>query len=115
MGSLVAIQGTTAQEFLIGMTERVTRQLREQTAPPDPMVPTTLALEVVPDDALRAVLLGTYRTIEGTIRNRFKRGADSFPQIDRDCFLLEGGTFSASWDYWAGIWMRSSGSNWATS
>ncbi len=90
VGSLVAIQGTTAQEFLIGMTERVTRQLREQTAQPDPMAPTTLALEVVPDDSLRAVLLGTYRTTEGTVRNRFKRGADSFPQIDRDCFLIEG-------------------------
>jgi hypothetical protein len=91
VGSLVAIQGTTAQEFLIGMTERVTRQLREQVAQPDPMEPTTLSMEVVPDDALRVVLLGTYRTIEGTIRNRFKRGADSFPQIDRECFLLEGG------------------------
>ena len=91
VGSLVGIQGTTAQEFLIGMTERVTRQLREQTAPPDPMAPTTLAVEVVPDDSLRAVLLGTYRTVEGTARNRFKRGADSFPQIDRDCFLIEGG------------------------
>jgi hypothetical protein len=91
VGSLVAIQGTTAQEFLIGMTERVTRQLREQTAQPDPMAPTTLDVEVVPDDSLRAVLLGTYRTIEGTVRNRFKRGADSFPQIDRDCFLIEGG------------------------
>lgn len=91
VGSLVAIQGTIAQEFLIGMTERVTRQLREQTAQPDPMAPTALAVEVVPDDSLRAVLLGTYRTIEGTVRNRFKRGADSFPQIDRDCFLIEGG------------------------
>lgn len=91
VGSLVAIQGITAQEFLIGMTERVTRQLREQTAQPDAMAPTTLAVEVVPDDTLRVVLLGTYRTIEGKIRNRFKRGADSFPQIDRDCFLIEGG------------------------
>jgi uncharacterized protein DUF87 len=91
VGSLIAIQGATAQEFLIGMTERVTRQLREQTAQPDPMAPTTLAVEVVPDDALRAVSVGTYRTIEGSVRNRFKRGADSFPQIDRDCFLIEGG------------------------
>ena len=91
VGSLVAIHGRTAQEFLIGMTERVTRQLREQTAQPDPMAPTTLTLEVVPDDSLRVVLVGTYRTIEGTVRNRFKRGADSFPQIDRDCFLIEGG------------------------
>ncbi len=91
VGSLVAIQGTTAQEFLIGMTERVTRQLREQTALPDPMAPTTLEVDLVPDDSLRAVLLGTYRTIEGVTRNRFKRGADSFPQIDRQCFLIEGG------------------------
>jgi DNA helicase HerA-like ATPase len=89
--SLVAIQGATAQEFLIGMTERVTRQLREQTAQPDPMDPTSLATEVVPDDALRVVLLGTYRTVEGRARNRFKRGADSFPQIDRECFLIESG------------------------
>ncbi|MGA2584480.1 MAG: ATP-binding protein [Tepidisphaeraceae bacterium] len=91
VGSLCAIQGLTAQEFLIGMTERVTRQLREQTAQPDPMSPTTLAVEIVPDDAIRVVLLGTYRTIDGKIRNRFKRGADSFPQIDRECFLMEGG------------------------
>ena len=91
VGSLVAIQGATAQEFLIGMTERVTRQLREQTAQPDPITPTTLEVEIVPDDSLRVVLLGTYRTIDGTVRNRFKRGADSFPQIDRDCFLIEGG------------------------
>lgn len=90
VGSLVAIQGSTAQEFLIGMTERVTRQLQEQTSQPDPMAPTMLAVEVVPDDALRVILLGTYRTIEGTVHNRFKRGADSFPQIDRDCFLIEG-------------------------
>ena len=43
VGSLVAIQGVTAQEFLIGMTERVTRQLSEQTAQPDPLAPTTIA------------------------------------------------------------------------
>lgn len=91
VGSLVAIQGTTAQEFLIGMTERVTRQLREQAAQPDPLAPTVLAEEVVPDDALRVVLLGTFRTLDGAIRNRFKRGADSFPHIDRECHLIEGG------------------------
>jgi hypothetical protein len=91
VGTLCAIQGTTAQEYLVGMTERVTRQLREQVAQPDPMAPTSLSMEVVPDDAIRVVLVGTYRTIEGTVHNRFKRGADSFPQIDRECFLIEGG------------------------
>jgi hypothetical protein len=91
VGSLCAIQGTTAQEYLIGMTERVTRQLREQTAQPDPMLPTTLTMEIVPDDAIRIALIGTFRSVDGTSRNKFKRGADSFPQIDRDCFLIEGG------------------------
>ncbi len=91
VGSLIAIQGATGQEYLIGMTERVTRQLREQTVARDPLAPTQLATELVSDDALRVVLLGTYRTQEGHRANRFKRGADSFPQIDRDCFLLEGG------------------------
>lgn len=91
VGSLCAIQGTTAQEFLIGITERVTRQLREETAQPDPMAPTVLDTVMVPDDALRVVLVGTYRTIEGSVRDRFKRGADSFPQIDRECYLIEGG------------------------
>lgn len=91
VGSLVAIQGMTAQEFLIGMTERVTRNLKEKPGDPDPVSPTEIDSEVVPDDALRVVLVGTYRTIDGTVRNRFKRGADSFPQIDRECYLIEGG------------------------
>ncbi len=91
VGTLCAIQGSTALEYLIGMTERVTRQLREQMAPPDPISPTTLTLDIVPDDAIRVILLGTYRTIEGIVRDRFKRGADSFPQIYRECFLIEGG------------------------
>jgi DNA helicase HerA-like ATPase len=90
VGSLVAIQGMTAQEFLIGMTERVTRQVREQVSAGDPLDPTTISTEVVPDDSIRVILLGTYRTKVGTDRNRFKRGADSFPQIDRECYLVEG-------------------------
>lgn len=91
VGTLVAIQGTTAQEFLIGMTERVTRQQREQVGAPDVLDPTSVISEVVPDDAVRVALVGTYRTIDGGVRHHFKRGADSFPQIDRDCYLLEGG------------------------
>lgn len=105
VGSLVAIQGATRQEFLIGMTERVTRQLSEQAGEPDPLAPTSIPIDIVPDDALRVALVGTYRSIDGSLRNRFKRGADSFPQIDRDCFLIEGGNLQrfmgllgAGWD-----------------
>ena len=90
VGSLIAVQGSTAQEFLIAMTERVTRQLREDLGEIDPTNPTELPLTSAHDDAIRCVLLGTYRTVAGKLRNRFKRGADTFPQIERECYLLEG-------------------------
>ena len=87
IGQLVAIRGTTAQEYLIAMAERVTRSLREGLPEANEEVST---LETVPTDLLQGFLIGTYRTVEGTKSNTFKRGADSFPQIDRECLVIEG-------------------------
>jgi len=39
---------------------------------------------------IRVTLIGTFRTVDGTRTNTFKRGADSFPQIDRVCHLIDG-------------------------
>jgi uncharacterized protein len=91
VGNLLAVKGATEREFLIGITERVTRTVREEmlgevSADAD----TSLTLEPRPEDVIRAVLVGTYKTIHGDERNKFKRGADSFPQIDRDCYIIEG-------------------------
>ena len=90
IGQLVAIRGATEHEYLIAMTERVTRSLRDdlpdQTTDEEP----TALLTTVPTDVLRGVLIGTFRTVEGSKTNTFKRGADSFPQIDRECFVIEG-------------------------
>ncbi|HEX5745516.1 MAG TPA: ATP-binding protein [Archangium sp.] len=87
VGNLVAIQGQTAQEFLIGMVEKVTRLTREQV-----MIYESEEQAALPsdsqEDTIRAVLVGTYKTIEGTSSNIFKRGTDSFPQIDRSCFII---------------------------
>ncbi|MBX9723368.1 MAG: ATP-binding protein [Candidatus Obscuribacterales bacterium] len=90
VGSLVAIQGNTHLEYLIGMTERVTRQLRELIVESSDAGDTALTLENVPDDSMRVVLIGTFKALDGSNRNRFKRGADSFPQIDKSCYLIEG-------------------------
>jgi len=43
----------------------------------------------VPVDHMQLFVIGTYRTVDGDSKNTFKRGADSFPQIDRDCFVIE--------------------------
>ncbi|UPG94356.1 ATP-binding protein [Luteibacter aegosomatissinici] len=88
IGQLIAIRGATESELLIAITERVTRSLREGLASPsddseDP------SLDLVTVDAIQAALIGIYRSVDGTNANTFKRGADSFPQIDRDCFIID--------------------------
>ena len=88
IGNLIAIRGSTEQE-LIAIAERVTRTLRDNL--PDATEELDeLVLTTVPTDVLRAALVGTFRTIDGSKSNTFKRGADSFPQIDRECFIIEG-------------------------
>lgn len=89
IGQLVAIRGATEREYLIAMTERVTRTLREELPDIDDAGEDGALLAAVPTDLIQAVLIGTFRTVEGGKANTFKRGADSFPQIDRDCFVIE--------------------------
>lgn len=89
IGQLIAIRGTTQAEFLIAMAERVTRALREELS--EPVDGEAAAITVAPSDHMQAFVIGTYRTVDGDDTNSFKRGADSFPQIDRDCFVIEGG------------------------
>lgn len=88
IGQLVAIRGATQAEYLIAMADRVTRSLRETL--PDPETD-QITLAINPADHMQAFIIGTYRTVDGDKVNTFKRGADSFPQIDRDCYLIEGG------------------------
>ena len=91
VGQLIAIRGATQQEFLIGMVERVTRTLGQTLLWDKPEADGEIPSSTEPEDAMRVVLIGTYRTVDGDKSDVFKRGADTFPQIDRDCFLIAGG------------------------
>jgi len=90
VGSLVAVQGLSPSEYLIGILDRVTRDMQEEELPdqadPDGFVP----IEARPRDLFRLTLIGTYRRIDGTKTNTFKRGADSFPLIEASCWAVEG-------------------------
>ena len=90
VGCLVAIQGSLASEYLIAIIERVTRSLTEGLAEEEEESGSEILLGPVPTDAIIATLIGTYRIVDGDMRNTFKRGADSFPQIDRQCFYIDG-------------------------
>lgn len=91
IGNLVAISGATEAEYLIGITERITRTLRDELLDEEDDVEGPTSLGPSPEDILRVLLIGTFRSVFGDKQNVFKRGADSFPQIDRDCYLIEGG------------------------
>jgi hypothetical protein len=91
IGNLIAITGSTAREYLIAITERVTRTLGEALSDDLPPDGDDLPLTGVPTDTVRCALIGTFRTVDGEKKNTFKRGADSFPQVDRECFVVEGG------------------------
>ena len=90
IGNLIAVKGSTEQEYLIGITEKVTRSLRDDMMDADDDGGEIMELGPRPDDVVRIVLLGTFRTVQGDRKNTFKRGADSFPQIERDCYFIEG-------------------------
>ncbi|MFV9423788.1 ATP-binding protein [Microbacterium sp. S1037] len=90
VGSLIAFQGSNPSEFLVGMLDRVTRDLQEEALleeiSPDGDVP----VEIRQRDLLRVVLLGTYRIVDGTRKNTFKRGADSYPLVESLCWVIDG-------------------------
>ncbi len=90
VGNLVAIKGATEHEYLIGITERVTRTLAEDILDTEVEIETEIPIGLNVKDMLRTFLVGTYRTVEGNKKNVFKRGADTFPQIERECFFVEG-------------------------
>jgi len=90
IGNLIAIKGSTEREFLIAITERVTRSLSDALPEELPTDGEDTPLTAVPTDTVRGALIGTFRTVDGEKKNTFKRGADSFPQIDRECYVVEG-------------------------
>ncbi|SCB55083.1 hypothetical protein GA0061098_103457 [Bradyrhizobium shewense] len=90
IGQIIAIRGTTEREYLIAMTERVTRNIRDELPELEEAGGDGTILTTVPTDLIQAVLIGTFRTVEGAKTNTFKRGSDSFPQIERECFIVEG-------------------------
>lgn len=89
IGNLIAVRGSTEREYLIAVTERVTRSMRDELAAELPEEGEDSELVSVPTDLIRGALIGTFRTVDGDKKNTFKRGADSFPQIDRECYVVD--------------------------
>lgn len=90
IGNLIAIKGSTEQEYLIAIIERVTRSINDDLSNDFSIDDNDIPIVNTQVDAIRSALIGTFRTVSGEKKNIFKRGADSFPQIDRECFIIDG-------------------------
>lgn len=90
VGSLIAFQGSSSSEYLVGMLDRVTRDLQDEAILDGVDLDGEVPVEARQRDLLRVVLLGTYRTVDGTKTNTFKRGADSYPLVESLCWVVDG-------------------------
>lgn len=90
VNSLIAFQGSSASEFLVGTLDRVTRDLYDEEVEEVIELDAIAPPEGRQRDLFRVILLGTYRKVDGTKRNTFKRGADSYPLVDAPCWVISG-------------------------
>jgi DNA helicase HerA-like ATPase len=90
VGSLIAFQGASASEYLIGVLDRVTRDLQDEALVGEPDDTGEVPIVTTQRDLLRVVLLGTYRKVDGLMRDTFKRGADSYPLVEASCWAIQG-------------------------
>jgi hypothetical protein len=88
VSNLIAIQGAGPTQYAIGLVDGVIRAVVEGLFEQED--DEEAALGEVMRDQVRVVLVGTFWSQRGEKVNDFKRGADSFPQIDSDCYLVEG-------------------------
>ena len=95
VGNIIAVQGATGHQYLIAIVERISRLPIEEGEVFDETVDDTIPPGETVRDSIRAVLVGTYRTKDGDYGPTFKRGADSCPQIDQECFLVQGNNLCA--------------------
>lgn len=91
IGGLVAIEGLSGNDRLIAVIERVTRSVGEVL----PLIGDDGGGDLDPADKpidrIKCALIGTFYAQHGSRKNVFKRGADSFPQIDRTCHFIDAG------------------------
>lgn len=86
---LVAIQSSKAGQHLVGVVSRITRKALDAT--PDKEAGEEEDIVDLPENNLvRISLIGTLIAKHGLAENVFRRTLETVPEIDANCFALEG-------------------------
>lgn len=87
VGNIVAIDTLRQHELLIALIDKVTRKdignhYGEEDDEDEMMVSSA--------DYVKVSIIGTYHSVYGSIHDIFKRGVETFPQIESNCYCVSG-------------------------
>ena len=90
---LVVLQSSRAGEHLIGVIQKIVRSVKEaksvvEVEPTDDDAPTE-------ENVVRVALIGTHIDRKGSERDLFRRTLETVPEIDANCFAIEGDSLTA--------------------
>ncbi len=85
VGNLVAIETGKQHEFLISLIDKVTRKYVDDFNETEEEAGEIMNSS---DDYVKVSIIGTYYSVLGNTRDIFKRGVDTFPQIESKCYCV---------------------------
>ena len=90
---LVVLQSSRPGDYLIGMVQKIVRSMKETKAIAENEETNE---ELLPEEnVVRVTLIGTYIDKEGNKENIFRRTLETVPEIDANCFAVEGEQLTA--------------------
>ena len=91
---LVVLQSSRAGEHLIGVVQKIVRSMKEAKAIGE-VEPTDDGGSLPEENVVRVALIGTHIDKKGTEENLFRRTLETVPEIDANCFAIEGDSLTA--------------------
>lgn len=85
VGNLVAIETGKHHELLISLIDKVTRKYVDDFTDNEEEVDEIMISSA---DYVKVSIIGTYHSVFGNAHDVFKRGVDTFPQIESKCYCI---------------------------
>ena len=87
VGNLVAIETGKHHELLISLIDKVTRKYVDDFDDSEEEIDEIMISSA---DYVKVSIIGTYHSVFGSSHDVFKRGVDTFPQIESKCYCITG-------------------------
>ena len=87
VGNLVAIETAKQHEKIIALIDKVIRKYIENYEDEDDEIDEMMVSSA---DYIKVSIIGTYHSVYGSTHDLFKRGVETFPQIESKCYGISG-------------------------